>query len=69
MINVRCNWHLPSSCVVHNDPIVNGESVCGESCYVPRPDLNSLTQGLTQREVIRTRDALGLKKKMEIKPK
>lgn len=58
-----CN--IPSPGVIHNDPIINREWVSRKACYVPCPDLNSLTQCLTQRKVIRARNVLRLRKTNE----
>ena len=39
-----------------DDAIINGEAVIGQPSNVPLPDLDLVTEGGTQREVLRTRD-------------
>ena len=53
----------PSSCVGHNDTVVNGEAVGREAGYVPVSDLDRVTEGLGETEVSRTGNLHRLHKK------
>ena len=56
-------YDSPSPGVAHNDPVIYGEAVGGQARDVPGPDLNGISQRFTEREVIRGRDVLGLRRK------
>ena len=47
--------HVPSPSVSHNDAIVNGEGIGGETSYIPGPDLDWFTQRPAETVVMATR--------------
>ena len=51
---------LPSSGIGHNDSIVDGKGVSGQSGDVPGPDFDGLTQSAAQTEVTTARDLTSL---------
>lgn len=48
--HLRVNTQRPSPCICHDDSILNGEAVIGQTGDLPLPDLDWVTQGCCQRE-------------------
>ena len=51
----------PSSGIVHNHSIVNGEGISWEASNIPCPDLDGLTKSLAKTEVLRARYTMELR--------
>ena len=51
--HTHTHTHSTSPSIGHNDSIINGESVSGQTSNVPGPDLDGLTKSVTESEVFR----------------